>query len=448
MGRKTFQITWNGNSIVYDPSSGSIQNASTKEVRKIDKNPQSRFPDFAKVPSGLLRRKYKPFCLTIYPNHRCNLACSYCYVSQKRDLSADEINHKAIQAGAEIVATNCGETGMPFILGFHGGNEPLLKPERIHHCIEICRNAAAPFGLEVLPFCTTNGAIPETTARWAAQNFYGITLSWDGPSDLHDRFRRQANGTATSAMVRRTAAIFLNAANGLKQFKVRATITSAAVNRLLEIVQYFYEERIKWVEFYPVFQNDTKPLFADLMPNAGEFVKNFLIAGKWAKPHGMTVGYAGSRLTDFHDKYCPVYQNNLTITPDGYLTACFQATHNHEQQNDPYLYGHFDARRGKIIIDWKKLESIFAKLAPPYAPCVNCFNYLHCAKCCPAICPIRDGAAAGGKLECTMEKWIGLANIIEAAGYEISDDEIQNCASFFSNILVEKISQRRDHVRI
>jgi radical SAM protein with 4Fe4S-binding SPASM domain len=448
MHGKVFQITWNRKRIIYDPSSGSIEDDSINDEKRIEKNPQSRFPGFDNLLISFLPEKFKPFCLTVHLNQYCNLECSYCYAFQKRRFSLENINPVAVEACAEIVALNCVDTGMPFILGFHGGNEPLLRPDLIQNCINICRQITSKHALELLVFCTTNGIIPVAAAKWAGQIFHGITISWDGPPDIHDRFRRHTDGTATGERVRRTAEALLNAENGLTQFKVRTTVTRASTERLLEIVHYFHDQGIKYVELYPAYQNHSNSIPEDLIPDKSSFVKNYLRAGKWGKMHGMEIGFAGSRLADYHDKYCQVYQHNLTVTPDGYLTACFLAVDNHRSQNNQFIYGHYDGISGKIVIDWKKLGNILKALAQSYPQCVNCFNYMHCAKSCPSICPIRDVSVHSDGFDCTMEKWIGLANIIEASGYELSDDEIQNCDSFFHSIHIDEITRVNEYVRV
>jgi radical SAM protein with 4Fe4S-binding SPASM domain len=440
---KKFQITWDGGSIIYSPASGTIQAATTTSAIKIHKNPQSHFPDFGDVPSDLLLEKYKPFCLTIYPSHYCNLSCSYCYIPVKRESSTDNIDLSLVIVAAEIVANNCIDQNMPFILGFHGGNEPLINPEIINKCIEICRKVADNHGLALIVACTTNGVISEKIADWAARTFDAITLSWDGPPEINDQFRVQFDGASTSSIVQRTAEILLNSANGLKQFKVRTTVTSKSVHRLLEIAKFFHQQKVSWIEFYPVFQDHAKSIPEDLMPPTTAFVKNFLIARQWARQYGMTIGYAGSRLADFHDRYCPIYQHNLTITPDGFLTACFLITHNTRDINNQYIYGRYDQRSDRIIINWHTLNNMFQQLGQPYSHCRTCFNYYHCAKGCPTVCPLNFHSTSSDRYDCTMEKWIGLANILAAAGFELTENQLQRCEDFFPNIVVEMISNEK-----
>ncbi len=433
-GEKIFQISWDGGGIIYHPASHFIQNIVTGKTSRLFGNHSI---DCTDIPGD---QKFKPFCLTLYLSHRCNLACRYCYVQDKHALPTGEIEMPAVQAAAEIVARNCIELGMPFILGFHGGNEPLLHPELIEQSIAICRKIATQHGLELVTTCTTNGVISNETAEWAAKTFYAITLSWDGPPEIHDRFRVHAEGSPTSATVSRTAKIFLNPANGLRQFRVRSTITSESVDRISEMVKFFHQQNVKWIEFYPVYQDLAKTIPNGWLPEPTRFVAQFLAARRWARQHGMMFGYAGSRVSDFHGQHCPVNQHNLTITPDGFLTACFLATHDHHSQNDSTIYGHYDRKQKQWIIKQSRLDGIFQSLHDSSVRCEDCFNHWHCAKGCPAVCPLK---ANMDPYDCRIEKWIGLANILEAGGVELSETDMADCESYFSNIDIRMIEEER-----
>ncbi len=442
-----FHISWNDGEIIYHPASGRIQNVSTLEVVRIEKNPQSQFPGFTNLSAEALIKQYQPFCLTVFTSHHCNLTCDYCYIQEKQILPSQHIDLAAVRAAAEIIANNCVDIGMPFILGFHGGNEPLLCLELVHSCIEICRGIASKYGLELLLFCTTNGVLSEKTATWAAQTFDGITLSWDGPAEIHDAHRVKTTGAPTSQTVKRSAEIFLKSSQGKAQFKVRTTVTSDSVVHLHKILSYFHEQNIKHVELYPAFQDSRNSLNSGLVPDEIKFASNFLKARNWAKKNDMNVGYAGSRLVDFHDKYCPILQNNLTLTPDGFLTACFKRSHNFNNQNSQFIYGRYN--QGELIIDWPKLHNIFKTLSGCSEACKKCFNYLHCAKHCPNICPLQSESHYLDEYNCTLEKWVGLANILETAGYNLSDDVLDNCDVFFSNVVVKPIeADEVDYVQL
>lgn len=420
MKRRVFKIELDNNTIIYDPVMGIIHNTSTSNIIKLSRKSHDHFSDGHTISKNIVSESYKPFCLTIYISNNCNLSCDYCYIPNKHDFPQIHIDLTAVTAAAEWVAQNCTERRMPFILGFHGGNEPLLSPDIVNNCIEICRATARQHNLEFLSFCTTNGVISEKVAKWAARTFHGIRLSWDGSPDIHDKHRFKQNGKPSSANVESSAKIFLDPANELNELIIRTTITNDTVNKLPDIVRYFFKKRIRWIEVYPAFQNFDSSLNKSIPPNGTDFVKNFIIAKKYAQLHNIKLLFTGSRLMDFHDKHCLIYQNNLSITPDGHLTACFLASQNHHNSNEKFIYGHYDKKHDQIIIDWEKLSTIFSSISRQHPQCQDCFNYLHCSKGCPTFCPVRESTIDSTLLDCTVEKWIGLINIFEAAKLDIS----------------------------
>ena len=435
MDHKLFRIRWKDGDLLYRPAAGQIYNLRTKERIAVSDRPASEFPALRE--NG--QWSFNPFCLTLYLGNKCNLNCAYCYIPEKERLPAIHFDLQALRSAAKVVARNSRRYNKPFILGFHGGNEPLLHLQTIRQCMDICKETAHQFGLPLQAYCTTNGVVSEKTAVWAARAFHGITLSWDGPDELHDQFRPKLNGKGTAADVRRTVSVLTAPENGLSHLRIRATVTSKSVEKLLDIVQYFGQHHIKQADLCPVYQNLGGSVSPEVIPDKILFLKNFLKARKWARKNGMSLTYANTRLGEFHDKHCTIFQNNLTITPDGYFTSCFQTTHNHHSHHGQYMFGKYRKSAEKTVLEEGKLLSIYRKVATPYDQCKDCFNYYHCSKGCPEICPVAGTHAPAAPFDCRVERWMSLANIIEWAGYEIRESEIRYCEDFFSGLEVKLV---------
>lgn len=440
MSRAIYIIEGNQIALAYDPINGAIENLHSSDSTKLGQrkhNPFFMAPNFSQ-PS--IQAKFKPNCLSLFTSNTCNLACRYCYSPDKETLPNDHINLSAVKAAAKWVAQNCASQHLPFVLGFHGGNEPLLNPELITECTEICRTEAKKQNLKLLTFCTTNGVISEETALWAAQTFYGLRLSWDGPPEIQNKHRIKRNGNSTSEQVENSAKIFLNPENGLQELIVRTTITKDSVDSMPEIIAYFSKRGVRYVDVYPVFQDLNHSYNQNFTPKAGAFVRGFIQAKTVAKQHHLNMLFAGSRLTDFHDKHCLIFQNNLAITPDGYLTACLLATHNKNNQHEKFIYGYYDETLDRLVIDWETLARMYRVLLKPYGQCQGCFNLNHCAKHCPAQCPLQMNAESDAKIECKIEKWIGLYNILEAANIKIPEELLDDIDTFFSNFTIKSFT--------
>lgn len=312
----------------------------------------------------------------------------------------------------------------------------MLLPALIEEILFICKTVASKRELELLPYCTTNGILEQETAIWARDRFHGITLSWDGPADIHDANRRRKNGDPTSQIVQKSAQIFRG---NVARFKVRVTVTNSAVSQLLQITKFLHQQQIRDVEFYPVYQDITASLDDSLKPDPIEFVTRFLAARKWGRRHGMTIGFAATRIESFHHCFCPIFQDNLTITPDGFFTSCFLATHNAKKQFERYMFGSIDSETQHPVFDMQALNSQISRLNVLSPKCKSCFNRWHCAMGCPEKCALRSNEET--HYNCIIEKWIGLANVIEAAGIEITNNQINNCKEFFEEISIRELQQ-------
>ena len=133
----------------------------------------------------------------------------------------------------------------------------------------------------------------------------------------------------------------------------------------------------------------------------------------------------------------PLFQENLTVTPDGFFTSCFLATHNENNASEQFMFGSLNDEKDPQF-DQISLQRLISKLSQFPQQCQSCFNQWHCAKGCPEICMLRSDEQS--EFDCTIAKWIGLANIIEAAGIEITDHQLNNCKEFFEGITIREFS--------
>lgn len=431
-----FRVVWKHHTLDYFPLANAIHLVESGRRIPLDRPaPAEKF--FAPGPDS--ETEFKPFCLTLYLGHGCNLACDYCYVVEKSRLPNFSVRDEAVRRAACAVAGHAVSRNRPMVLGFHGGVEPLKHRPLIERLLRIAGQAADEQGVELIRHCTTNGVIPAETAEWAARRFQAITLSWDGPAEVHDRFRRTTEGEATHDHTRATAAIFTGPNSTIAQLKVRATVTRHSVPHLTEIVRYFCEAGIRRVEFYPVFSSPKDQSLLRLAPDAGQFVGQFLLARRWGRNHGVEVVYAGVRFGDLHDKFCTLFQDNLTITPDGNFTACFKRTHNLNSENDPWMFGTVEEPSWQNAAFRRRLGALSRTLSAPYPQCRECFNQYHCAKGCPNVCPVAQPNGEVAPFDCVVEKSIGLATLLANAGIQLTELEELNFSLAYRNAAVSPI---------
>jgi uncharacterized protein len=135
---------------------------------------------------------------------RCNLNCSYCYVYNMGDDGWRE-QPKLMSAGiAEKVANALGaqfeRQGTPFSVVLHGGEPLMLGAFKLANlCKQLRAVLPHPCGIHV----QTNGVLLSDEIIDVLVAFdVGISVSIDGPTAVHDRFRKDHRELASYAKVR------------------------------------------------------------------------------------------------------------------------------------------------------------------------------------------------------------------------------------------------------
>lgn len=176
--------------------------------------------------------------LTLAVTEQCNFRCSYCvyggtYAHRRTHSPARmpwEIARRAID---DFLAHSAEAKGRG--LRFYGGeplqNFPLVRQSIEYVCLER-RQTDVQFAL------TTNGSMLEgEAAEFLARYQVRLGVSLDGPREMHDRYRRQADGSPSWGRVTETLRMFLDKypeyrRNGLLRF--HAVIAPPADFRVLE----------------------------------------------------------------------------------------------------------------------------------------------------------------------------------------------------------------------
>ena len=135
---------------------------------------------------------------------RCNLDCTYCYVYHMGDdgwrnqpkLMSDAVQVTATRQLADLYAAQ----QHPLHVVLHGGEPLLLGPTRMRSLCNWLRSAIPPpCELHV----QTNGVLlTDAFIDVFVEYDVGISISIDGPSDLHDRYRVDRRGRGSHDRVR------------------------------------------------------------------------------------------------------------------------------------------------------------------------------------------------------------------------------------------------------
>lgn len=136
---------------------------------------------------------------------RCNLDCNYCYVYHMGDdnwrsqpmYMSETVQSAVVRQLADVHA----HQGQPLSVVLHGGEPLLIGTGRLRELCGRLRSALpAPCGIHV----QTNGVLLTDDVIDVFVRFnVGVSISIDGPSEIHDRFRVDHQGRGTCERVRR-----------------------------------------------------------------------------------------------------------------------------------------------------------------------------------------------------------------------------------------------------
>ena len=139
------------------------------------------------------------FSVVVKPTHLCNLACTYCYNDDVRDpVMSGETLGRVVGQTFSYVRQHVPHRLVSFI--WHGG-EPLIPgPAFYERAVDL--QAAQGDGVTYTNSIQTNGTL--LNDQWLSflrANNFTVSISIDGPADLHDRYRVDRKGRGSFARV-------------------------------------------------------------------------------------------------------------------------------------------------------------------------------------------------------------------------------------------------------
>jgi len=140
--------------------------------------------------------------LVLHITDSCNLACAYCYESsqgrpsEKREVMSYEVARRAV----DFLFERAGNLEK-LVLVFFGG-EPLLNFKLIEPLVEYAGNKASLNQKKITFSITTNGTrLTPEIIQFIVQNQICVTVSIDGPEEVHDLYRRFPDGSPSYNMI-------------------------------------------------------------------------------------------------------------------------------------------------------------------------------------------------------------------------------------------------------
>jgi uncharacterized protein len=195
----------------------------------------------------------------------CNLSCSYCYAGGGAYGGAPRrMRPELARRAARHLVDASGDRPQVTLVLF--GGEPLLNLAAVEAAVTEAEAAAREAGKRLVVSLTTNGTrFTPRVLDFLSAHRIGVSVSIDGPPDVHDANRRYArrNGGGTYADV--VAGLKLLRAHGCRPPAARVTLTPEQWTRVPDVFEHLLE-----LGFLEVGIAPASPVDASLLPTPAQ----------------------------------------------------------------------------------------------------------------------------------------------------------------------------------
>lgn len=182
---------------------------------------------------------------TICVTQRCNLRCEYCYID-KDETTLDVPTASAIVDW--IYTRAAGAADEKIDIGLFGG-EPLLVFDVVRAVVELIEAHPAYERDRVILSVISNGTIfTPAIAEFLRAHGVRYALSFDGPPDVQNRFRRFASGRGSADLVERNARAALEAFGWIP---VNAVLHPETFRRAPDTIRYLASLGLRQIYLTP-----------------------------------------------------------------------------------------------------------------------------------------------------------------------------------------------------
>jgi uncharacterized protein len=324
---------------------------------------------------------FDPKGLTLCLTTKCTMACTYCYASGGENPKL--MRWDTVKAGIDWMIDHLvSESRKDFGLSFHGGGEVTTAPRMFRRASEYARSEAAARGLTTRISAALNGVMGPGMLDWVLENIDSATVSVDGLPEIHNATRPMRNGKGSfdrvAATLHRMDAVQFN-------YGLRVTVTAEALPRLAESVAFLCSTfKARTIQLEPMFPVGRALANEISVPEAQAFIDQFRKAKEIARSQGRRVRYAGANLGKLTNKFCQVSDDLVVITPDGYLTACYEVGDADDPRAETFFFGHVDSHTGRLEVNYDRLRRIRTLTVEHKPHCADCFCKWHCGGGCAA----------------------------------------------------------------
>lgn len=337
----------------------------------------------------------------------CNLRCIYCYAERQKINDEDKVlDLNFAKKGIDDFFRDYPSRN----IRFYSAGEPTLQFNLMKKITEYARKKTSQ---KVAVELQTNGFFSSKIAKWIDENVNVLWISSDGPQEIQNKQRPTISGKPSASIVDNWIKHYAHCKH--IQFGVRVTLTSLKMERQMDIVKYFYNMGVKFINVHPacvsVEEKSKKEKIFDWDPIV--FASNFLKTHLEAKK--LRVFYNSLYIANFDEptrhacRSCTPYPH---LTTDGYVSCCdfsqFGPKYGdgHLQQ---LIYGKYIPEKNCIEYDEDKIYRIRSRCSENLTkgPCKECEYINYCAGGCLGQVVNETGDLMGiHKKNCEITKYL------------------------------------------
>jgi len=369
------------------------------------------------LPIRVFDGKPMPTAVTLFLTTACNLRCTYCYAAAG-DTPLKVMPLAVAKRGINFIVANAIQQQMPqFEIAYHGGGEPTANWHIMTESFAYAQQRATEFGLSVNASTASNGVLRDDQIDWIVANLAGVSLSFDGLPEIQDKHRVTVTGQRSSDLVIHTLQRFDDA--GFR-YGIRVTVTHDHIAHLPDSIEFicsnFQPQRIQVEPAYQLGRWVGTPS-AETM----EFITAYREAQGRAAEYGYDIYYSGARLEMLTNHFCGITQDSFALTPDGNVSACYEAFSEENPFADIFFYGKPDEQGQGYHFDMPTLDQLRHQAVQHREFCQGCFARWNCAgDCFHKSLMVNGRGEFSGSDRCTITRELTkdqiLTRIAEAGG--------------------------------
>ncbi len=183
----------------------------------------------------------------------CNMACTYCYYIDKKNLFPDtKVCRMSDDILEEMTKQAMTQSDDQITFGWQGGEPTLIGLSFFEKAISLQKKYNN--GKKVVNTIQTNGLlIDEEWAHFLKENTFLVGLSLDGPEHIHDHYRKRNGNQGTWKQVSHTAKLLLH--TGVETNAI-SVVNDYSVQFPEEVYRYHKNLGLNFMQFIPCVEPD------------------------------------------------------------------------------------------------------------------------------------------------------------------------------------------------